>query len=67
MKEILWDVPTGWRYGFPKLIPHDADDKYLTQLLRDSKYPEKDIEFALSHCKYTYIDSDDVEEQPETD
>lgn len=67
MKQVLFDPPTGWKYGFPKLIPHDADDKYLTQLLRDSKYPEKDIEFAMKHSRFMYVDSSDVEEQPETE
>lgn len=67
MKQVMWDVPTGWLYGFPKLIPHDADDDYMTQLLRDSKYPEKDIEFAMKHSRFIYVDSGDIEEQPETE
>lgn len=65
MKQLVWDVPEGWRYGFPKLIPHDADDKYLTQLLRNSEYPENDIEFAMKHSQYRYINSDDIDDQPE--
>ena len=67
MKQIMFDPPSGWRYGFPKLIPHDANAEYLTQLLRDAKYPEKDIVFALDHSRYIYINSNDVEEQPETE
>lgn len=67
MKQVMWDVPDGWRYGFPKLFPHDADENYMTQLLRDSEYPEEDIEFAIKHSRYIYVDSEDVEEFPETE
>lgn len=67
MKQVMFDPPDGWRYGFPKMIPHDADEKYMIQLLRNSKYPEKDIEFAMKHSRYMYVNSSDVEEQPETE
>ena len=49
------------------MIPHDADEKYMVQLLRNSKYPEKDIEFAMKHSRYMYVNSSDVEEQPESE
>lgn len=67
MKQVVWDVPSGWEYGFPKLIPHDADEKYMIQLLRDSNYPENDIEFAMRYSRYNYVNSDDIDDHLETE
>lgn len=46
-KITIVDPPEGWRYGFPA----PALDNYEQQL-RDHKYPEKDIEFAMKHSRY---------------
>lgn len=47
MKTMV-DPPSGWKYGFPKELPADKDYK---ELLLESGYPEKDIEFALTYSR----------------
>lgn len=49
MKVTYVDPPSGWKYGFPKILPEGAD---YAQLLRDSGYPERDIELALTYSRY---------------
>lgn len=44
------DPPSGWRYGFPKQLPENVKD--LRQWLIDEGYPEKDVDFAMKHCRY---------------
>jgi hypothetical protein len=48
------DPLSGWKYGFPKHLPEDKDYK---ELLRESGYPEKDIEFAMRHSRiwFTHV------------
>lgn len=46
---VFIDPPSGWKYGFPKELP---PDKKAEDLLRESGYPEKDIEFALQYCRH---------------
>lgn len=48
MKTFI-DLPSGYKYGFPKEIPDDVVD--FKKWLIDSGYPEKDIDFAMSHCR----------------
>ena len=38
------DPPGGWKYGFPRKI---EDGESYAEMLRESGYPEKDIELAL--------------------
>lgn len=56
MKITYVDPPSGWKYGFPKPLPEGAD---YAQFLRDSGYPEKDIELALRYSRYWTEDSED--------
>jgi hypothetical protein len=42
------DPPSGWAYGFPKELP---EGKSYEELLRESGYPEQDIELALSYSR----------------
>jgi hypothetical protein len=42
------DPPKGWRYGFPKELP---EGKSYGELLRESGYPEDDIELALKYSR----------------
>jgi hypothetical protein len=48
-RQYLVDPPAGWRYGFPKLYD---PDKGLEEMLREAKYPEEDIEFALKYSRF---------------
>ena len=47
--QTIVDPPSGWKYGFPKVLPEGID---YEELLRESNYPEKDIPFALKHSWY---------------
>ena len=53
----LVDPPSGWMYGFPAVLQED-----YVQQLKDAGYPEEDIDLALKHSRYIYID-----EEPERD
>lgn len=52
MKVKYIDPPSGWRYGFPKIIPDDITD--LRQWFLDNGYPEKDIDLALKYSRYWF-------------
>ena len=54
------DPPSGWMYGFPKVLPEGME---MEELLRNSDYPKKDIPFALKHMRYWEVPESDVEEQ----
>jgi len=56
MKVTYVDPPSGWKFGFPKILPEGAD---YEQLLRDSGYPERDIELALTYSRYWTEGEDD--------
>jgi hypothetical protein len=47
MKTMI-DPPSGWKYGFPCEL---KEGKNIEELLREHKYPEKDIEFALQYLR----------------
>lgn len=46
---VTVDPPEGWRYGFPKELPKGKD---YAEFLRESGYPEKDIELALKYSRW---------------
>lgn len=49
---ILYDPPSGWRYGFPKPYkPLTPDEPVEVTLVRDG-YPAKDAAFGAKHCRY---------------
>lgn len=51
MKIITWiDPPSGHKWGFPKPLP-DPIPKDMRQWLLDNGYPQKDVDFALEHCR----------------
>lgn len=53
LKTKFIDPPSGWKYGFPR--PYDdKKDGDLKSFLKNSGYPEKDIDFALEHCRMFY-------------
>ena len=56
-KRTMVDPPSGWRYGFPKELKEGVS--YL-DLLRDSGYPEEDIDLALKYCR-TWTEGEDDE------
>jgi len=49
LKQVkMIDPPSGWRYGFPTVLPEGKD---VEELLREHNYPEKDMEFALKYIR----------------
>lgn len=50
--KMIYDPPSGWKYGFPKEVPEDIKD--FKQWLIDSGYPEKDIDFAMKYGRSWY-------------
>lgn len=44
---LIVDPPSGWMYGFPKVLEDDYE-----QQLRDAGYPEDMIPIALKHSRY---------------
>jgi Protein of unknwon function (DUF3310) len=51
MKKII-DPPSGWRYGFPKVLPDYSVD--LRSWLIENGYPEVDADFAVQHSRSWY-------------
>jgi len=53
MKTII-DPPFGWRYDFPKALPDNIspdNPKQIRAWLLSEGYPEKDVDFAMEHCR----------------
>jgi uncharacterized protein YdaT len=47
--KTMCDPPSGWKYNFPKELPEGIID--FRQWLIDEGYPEKDVDFAMKHCR----------------
>jgi hypothetical protein len=58
MKRYI-DPPSGWRYGFPKVLPDGVTD--LSAWFIKNGYPEKDVELALKYSRY-WSEPDEEEE-----
>ena len=41
------DPPSGWKYGFPKIIPDDVDD--TEKWLLENGYPQAEIDACGKH------------------
>lgn len=50
----LIDPPSGWKYGFPKILPEDIEDKDIMKWLMENGYPEWEIKSCGNHfyCRY---------------
>lgn len=48
---LLYDPPSGWRYGFPKPYRPVEDEPLEQTLVRDG-YPAKEAEFGARHCRF---------------
>jgi len=44
------DPPSGWKYGFPKVLP-DPTPEDIRSWLIENGYPERDVDFALQYCR----------------
>lgn len=61
-KGIWCDPPSGWRYGFPKLIPPNTakTQKSLHNWLVKNGYPRKEIKSYGDrfYCRFWYHEGD---------
>ena len=53
-KVLVCDPPRGWMYDFPRALPseHLSETFSLRDWLLKNGYPEKDVDFAVRHCRY---------------
>lgn len=60
MKVLMIDPPGGWKYGFPKVLPKEAQGRNLDWLVENG-YPAEEIEKMKDHfyCRYWEQDVDD--------
>jgi hypothetical protein len=47
----IYDPPSGWRYGFPKVYKPLPGESFRDTLFRDG-YPEEDIELAEKYSRF---------------
>jgi hypothetical protein len=65
MKTMI-DPPYGWRYGFPKALPDDIspdNPKQIRAWLLSEGYPERDVDFAMSYCRFWEQDENSNREE----
>lgn len=49
---IIYDPPSGWRYGFPKPYKPNDNETIEQTLLRDG-YPQEEIDAGMAkHCRF---------------
>ena len=60
-KVTMIDPPSGWRYGFPKVIPDDRR-KDVTAWLVENGYPQYEIDNWGNDmvCRYWEADEEDL-------
>ena len=51
-KVKMIDPPSGWKYGFPKIIPENVVD--ATKWLVENDYPQTEIDFLGDSFWCTY-------------
>lgn len=52
---LICDPPSGWKYGFPKLLPigWEDDERWsLVKWLISYGYPKDSAAWASKHCRY---------------
>lgn len=48
---LLYDPPSGWRYGFPRVYK-PLEGESIKDTLRRDGYPEKDLDFGAKYCRF---------------
>jgi len=53
------DPPSGWRYGFPKVLPEDVTD--TIKWLVENGYPQHEIDACGDHfyCRHWFTEIED--------
>ena len=58
----MCDPPSGWRYGFPRVIDKQIKtDEDFKAWLRSYGYPEELMELAVNYSRYWYEDINEPE------
>jgi len=59
MTKTMIDPPSGWKYGFPKVLPTDVKEHQNRTLewLVENGYPQEEIDACgkYFHCRYWEI------------
>lgn len=58
-KEMMYDPPSGWRYGFPKVYRQIKGETLKGMLERDG-YPADKSDFASKHCRFYETEVEDT-------
>lgn len=63
MKVTMIDPPSGWKYGFPKVLPKEATGRNLEWLVENG-YPQEEIDKLKDHfyCRYWETEVEDDHE-----
>lgn len=61
MKQLIIDPPSGWKYGFPKILPKTLPMWGLNTWLVEQGYPKEEIDKLGEHfyCNY-YTQEEDM-------
>jgi hypothetical protein len=53
VKVTMIDPPSGWRYGFPRVLPEEAKDRTQEWMIEQG-YPQFEIDKMKEHfyCRY---------------
>ena len=58
-RRAIYDPPSGWKYGFPKIYA-PLDGEALEDTLKRDGYPEKEIAWgAANHCRFIYLEGEE--------
>lgn len=56
---VLIDPPSGWRYGFPKVLPPNMTIEEILRWVVDSGYPQSEVDRGMmKHCRYIYMEAE---------
>lgn len=57
------DPPSGWKYGFPKVLPEGVDD--VMKWLVENGYPQREIDACGKHfhCGHWHEEIDDEQDR----
>lgn len=55
---LMIDPPNGWRYGFPKAIPHD-EVRRTNEWLVENGYPQSEIDAYGTYFRCRYWSAED--------
>jgi len=54
MAKTMIDPPSGWKYGFPKVIPKEHQNRTLEWLVENG-YPQEEIDSCRTHRHNRFI------------